>query len=340
MQDQIMFFDNLTIKPGIRSSFYSGNKKVYFEPRFAANYKFTEKFSTRASVGRYYQFLSQALALQETGYTKSFWVLADNDVHPVLQSTHYIIGSTYEIDNFLFDVEAYRKNYTGLQEYIYISQFLKNSDFPNYFPQNNPTIPNVPNVPNVPNNQNNNLMPNAPNPPPSYFIKGDGKSYGVDFFLRYKFRNYSSWLSYSLSKSLRQFTLINNGAETPAPTDQLHQISWSNMISVGKWNFGTTTLFTSGRPYIDFATNGNDYLTTRHYKRLPNYSRSDISANYNFLLGPIKMKIGATIVNIFNTQNFFDINIRKFDFQNASFSETNLIRSQQRSLNLFLHFLL
>jgi hypothetical protein len=134
--------------------------------------------------------------------------------------------------------------------------------------------------------------------------------------------------------------MINNGIEIPAPTDQKHQISWANMLSVKQWNFGTVTLFSSGRPYIDYTVNDQNIPTIRNYKRLPNYFRSDFSVNYNFTLGRVKMKTGATIINIFNTQNYFDVNTRKFDFANTSFAETNLIRSQELSLNLFIHFIL
>jgi len=43
---------------------------------------------------------------------------------------------------------------------------------------------------------------------------------------------------------------------------------------------------------------------------------------------------------VLNTQNYYDVNTRKFDFDNTSFSDTNLIQSQTLSLNLFLHFVL
>ncbi|NWJ52433.1 MAG: TonB-dependent receptor [Bacteroidetes bacterium] len=321
VQDRILLFDRLTIKPGMRLSLYDGTKKWYVEPRFAADYKFSDMFSIRFATGHFCQFINQVVAQQDMGYTKNFWVLADNRSHPVVTSNHFIVGSTYEKGNVLIDAEAYYKNYTGLQEYLYVSQFVKNADFHNYFPPNN----------------NGNQGQN-PTPKPSYYINGKGKSYGIDLSIRYKYGNFTSWISYSLSKSVHQFSDLLNNKEFPAPNDQRHQLSLANMVSVNKWNFGTTTLFSTGKPYIDFTNNNKPIPTTRVYKRLPNYFRTDLSANYNFLFLKTKFKVGATIINIFNTLNYFDINTRKFDFENTSFSDTNIIRAQKLSFNLFLHF--
>jgi ferric enterobactin receptor len=332
MQDRIQLFDQLTIKPGFRLSQYDGTNKFYFEPRFAANYKFSDQFSARLATGKFCQFINQVVAQQDQGYTKNFWVLADDSLHPVVKSNHYILGSTYEKGNLLIDVEAYYKSFTGLQEYLYISQFLKNTDFPTYFPTNST------------GNSHNSHVPSNPNDPtktqPSYFIDGTGKSYGIDLSIRYKYQNYTSWISYSLSKSVHQFPYLNQNQEFPAPTDQRHQLSWANMLSWKSWNFGSTTLFSTGRPYIDFSTDQRPIPTIRVYKRLPNYFRTDLSANYNFIFMKSKIKTGVTIINIFNTNNYFDINNRKFDFENTTFNETNIIRAQKLSFNLFIHFVI
>jgi ferric enterobactin receptor len=319
IQDRFLLSDKLIIKPGFRISYYSGQNKLFLEPRFSVNYKFSEFLSARMAAGKYYQFISQVLAQQETGYNKNFWVLADDSLHPAISSDHFIAGFTAEKGRFLFDVEAYFKTFTGLQEYIFLSQYLKNSDFPDYFPKKG---------------DGNTLYAS-----PSYYVTGAGQSYGVDLLLRYKSPVYTSWISFSLGRSLQHFRQINYNQEIPSPADQPYQLSWTNMLSLGKWNFGTITLLSSGKPYIDFTQSTGYPEIVRNYNRLPDYFRSDISANYNFSILKMKFKTGATIYNIFNTQNYFDINNRKFDFENNSFSETTLIRSQSLSVNLFIHFI-
>lgn len=318
LQDRIVLFKNMTVKPGIRISNFTGNRGFFMEPRVSANYKFSDMFSVRMAAGRYYQFISQVLAQQETGYNKNFWVMANDSVHPVVNSNHIIIGVTAEKGKFMFDGEAYYKTFDGIQEYLFISQFQKNSDFLKYFPVNI---------------QNSSGLLR-----PSYFITGKGKAYGIDIMLKYKARNFNSWISYSYAKSIQQYSNINKNREIPSPVDQPHQLSCTNILSAGKWNFSTITLYSSGKPYLKTNQINTDQTVLRTYNRLPNYFRSDFSVNYTFSLSKVRIKAGATILNIFNTQNYYDINSRRFDFENTSFSETTLIQSQSLSLNLFVHF--
>lgn len=308
-QDRITLFSNLTVKPGFRASYYQGNNEFYFEPRFSASYRFNDKISCRIATGLYYQFISQVLSQQETGYTKNFWILADDSGHPVVRSVHYIAGGTWEMGNFLLDAEGYYKSFDGIQEYLYVSQ---------YDPK----------------------LRNNPGPQASYYVKGSGKAYGVDFLLRYKLKAFTSWVSYSLGHCYHQYPGINAGNEIPAPTDQPQQVSFTNMLTIKKWNFSTTTLFSSGRPYFEYTLDNQHLPTIRNYKRLSDYFRTDLSVNYNFIIKGAKLKLGATIINLFNTNNYYDVSTRKFDYENTSFMETNLIRSQPLSFNLFLHFVL
>jgi ferric enterobactin receptor len=318
IQDRISLSDKLFLKPGIRLSYFVGKKKLFTEPRFSINYKPSESLSLRLATGRYYQFVNQVMAQQETGYNKNFWIMADDSLHQEVSSNHFIIGMTAEKGKLLFDAEAYYKSFRGLQEYVFISPFRKNSDFHDIFKPPDPDQPD--------------------RVPPSFFITGRGRSYGVDLMLKYRGSVYTSWLSYSWGRSLHNFRDINNDQSVPAPNDLPYQLSWTNMLSVGKWNFGSVTLYSSGKPYIDFAETSMTRPFTRVYKRLPDYFRCDLSANYNFSIRKSNFKTGITFINIFNTQNYFDINTNKFDFNNTTFSEITLIQSQSFSVNLFLYF--
>lgn len=319
-QNCIMISKNLTVKPGIRFSYFNNTTGWYFEPRFSANYRISEVLSIRAAVGKYYQFINQVLAQQETGYNKYFWLMADNKTHPAVSSVHYVGGMTFEKGKFLFDAEAYYKTYSGLQEYFFVSQYLKNSDFHEYFPQGGgPAL----------------VKP----PEPRFYITGTGRAYGLDLLLSYKMQRYTTWLSFSLGRSIRNFSEINNGNNIPSPVDQPFQLSWTNMYSTGRWNLGSMTLYSAGRPFIDFTRSTPDQTAVRDYKRLPDYFRTDLSVNYTLPLYNGKLKPGIALINVFNTQNFFDVNTKRFDFESTSFSEAILIRSQAFSINAFIHFL-
>lgn len=320
LQEKISLNDRLDIKPGIRLTYFNGTGKVYFEPRFSASYMISKDLSFRLAAGRYYQFVNQVMARQETGYNKNFWVMADDVFHPEVSSNHFIAGLLAEKGRFLFDCEAYIKTFSGLQEYIYLSQFLKNSGSPESYPGKSEIPPPDPSK-------------------PSFFLTGKGRSYGIDMLLRYVSSRYTGWVSYSWGRSMHEFENINNGEEVPSSTDIPHQLSLTNMLTAGRWNFSTVSVFTSGRSYVDFTREKTGLPIYLIYRRLPDYFRSDFSVNYSFYPGKCRFKVGATLVNIFNTQNYFDINTRKFDFENSSFSETTLIQSQSFSVNMFLHFM-
>ena len=319
LQDRIIIRRKLIVKPGVRFSYFNNNDGWYAEPRFSANYSFSNAFSVRVAAGKYYQFINQVLAQQETGYNKYFWIMADDRTHPAVSSIHNVGGMTFEKGKFLLDAEAYYKTYTGLQEYVFVSQFLKNSDFHKYFPGGG--------------------GPGPVQPPPSFYVTGTGRAYGLDLLLRYRGQRYTSWLSGSFGRSLQNYSEINYGNDIPSPVDQPFQLSWTNMLSAGRWNFGTMTFFSSGRPYIDNTGGKPDQTTVRNYKRLPDYFRTDLSVNYSMHIGNARLKPGIALINVFNTHNYFDVSTRRFDFESTSFSEAILVQSQAFSINAFVHFL-
>jgi hypothetical protein len=317
--DKIKLNDLLTFKPGIRLSYYQGTGKLYAEPRAALGLDVSPRTSMRVAVGRYYQYISQVVVQQETGYIKNFWVLADGKNYPVLKSDHLVIGGDLKAGNFLFDIEAYYKRVNGIQEYFYISHLQKNSGFDRYFPKNRP-------------------WQKPPDRKPSFFIQGVNQSDGLDFLVQYKRRNYSGWVSYSLGQSLNSFGIINGGREIPSQMDQLHQLSMVHLFSWRKWNFGSVTMYGSGSPYYRSELNETYGSVTRYVSRLPGFFRTDLSANYTLQIEHVRLKLGASLINVFNTRNYYDSNTRDFNFETSTFTQINLIRSGDRSLNLFLHF--
>lgn len=322
LQDRISLFKDLIIKPGFRLSYYEGTGKLYLEPRFAAKYNINDQLSIRAASGKYNQFISQVTSQEETSYIKSFWVLANDSSNPVLSAGHFVLGTALEKGRFLIDVEGYYKEIKGIQEYNYISPFQRNGDnFDTLFHQKK-------NPPPKPQSVSTNI--------PSYFISGTGKSYGIDFFVRFKSFYFTNWLSYSVSKSVQNFDSINDGDQIPALTDKTHQISLSNLFTWNNWNVGLVFLYSTGRPYIDNTKNPENDPSKRYYRRMPDFFRCDLSTDYNFTFKNIKLKTGISIINLFDTDNYYDINSRTYNFENSSFSETNLVQSQRLSLNLFL----
>lgn len=305
-QDELSISAAFKVKPGLRANYYDKTGKIYLEPRFAFSYKLKSNLTLKLATGRYYQFLNRSASEQTYGYNRDFWVLADGETNPVIFSNHYIAGISYETAHFFFDLEGYYKTAKGLQEYLFFQDPGGRGD------------------------------PNDPNSSLSRFISGTGKAAGIDFLIKYEISDFTSWISYSLSKSKLSFEEVNAGADIPSDFDQPHEIKWTNIYSLKRWNFSTLTLYQSGRPYVQSSTKEDDFITTRVYSRLPDYFRIDCSANYNFSIGKVHVKPGLSVLNVLNTKNYLDIYTR--DFNSRDFHEATLVKAQKFTLNFFLNF--
>jgi hypothetical protein len=56
-------------------------------------------------------------------------------------------------------------------------------------------------------------------------LNGDGRSFGVEWFLRKETGKLTGWLSYTWSKTERQFAQLNGGRPYPDRFDRCHAIS-------------------------------------------------------------------------------------------------------------------
>jgi len=310
-QDKIIAGNNFIIKPGFRTNFYDKTNQFYIEPRLSASYRTEHGIIFKAATGRYFQYLNKSATEQSYGYNRDFWVLADDELHPVVSSNHFILGASYETKNLFFDVEAYYKTVNGLQEYL----FFQNTD-----------------------QKQNEIPTSVPTQNLSEFISGNGKAYGIDFLAKYESANFTSWLAYSISKATRSFAKINDGENIPASYDQTHELKWTNIYSHKKWNFSTLSIFTTGQPFVEYTEKDEDFNTMRIYKSLPDYFRIDFSVNYNFNIKNVNIKPGLSILNALNTENYLDIYTRSFDFQNNQIDEITLVKAQELTLNFFVNF--
>ena len=315
IQDAITPDGNLMIKPGLRINYHQLTRDIYLEPRLSANYLFDNGFRIKFSGGRYYQYVSKIASNQAYGYNREFWVLADNQQYPVLSSNHLILGSAFEKGNITLDIEAYYKTFQGLQQLVTIVDGPVRSDF---------------------RRQSQNLIFNTP--PSNMIAEGSGRSYGLDFLIKYQEKNYQGWVSYSLGRSLQNYDMINQGDDIPASVDRLHAIDLTQMYSVGNWNFSMVYLFSTGLPYIVANREQNEQAVYQTFRRLPNYHRLDISANYSFNIKKARFRVGLSVINLLDRQNYYDIDRRNFLFNNSSYEETSVIKSQGITPNIFLQF--
>ena len=117
---------------------------------------------------------------------------------------------------------------------------------------------------------------------------GEGRSYGLELYLRKNSGKFNGWISYTLAKSERKFDNINNGNWFNARQDRTHDISIVAMYPLSKkWSIGSNFIyytgnavtFPSGKYVVDNKT--MFYYTERNGYRMPSYHRLDISATYD-----------------------------------------------------------
>jgi len=122
---------------------------------------------------------------------------------------------------------------------------------------------------------------------------------------------FTGWLSYTLSWSDRNFDEINNGKTYFAKYDRRHNLSLVGMYDLNaKWNLGVTQIFSSGNrftmPTSWYFINNNPVKEYSEYNnaQMPNYIRTDISANYFFFKTNKKESaLNFSIYNTFNIDN-------------------------------------
>ena len=118
-------------------------------------------------------------------------------------------------------------------------------------------------------------------------LYGHGRAYGIEFLLRKDVGRVTGWLGYTLSRTERQFTDINQGSYFPSRQDRPHDLSVVAIYELNKkWTFSGTFLASTGNavtyPVGKYLVAGQvvSYYSQRNADRLPPYVRLDLGATY------------------------------------------------------------
>ena len=275
--------DKLSFNLGARSSYYEGTQKSYLSPRTSFNYVASEKLKLKGSYSHNQQFIRE-LNYEYRGQPYQLWVSADQQEIPIIESTNLMLGGTMSFGRFLLDVELYQKNMTGMIEYVVLAPTgMPDGGPPGQLPQENMT-------------SNYDLF------------TGVGRSKGIDILLSSNFKNYDTYLSYTLSKTEESFEEIRRGEYFASEDDRTHQLKWINEYHIGNLSLGANWIFSTGRLYTDLTAFGNNedvrsIPTSQRNKRLPSYQRLDLSTAYKLKFGDNKLTLGLSLFNALDRQN-------------------------------------
>ncbi len=165
---------------------------------------------------------------------------------------------------------------------------------------------------------------------------GKGRAYGIETMLRKKTGKLTGWLSYTLSKTERKITGINNNQWYNARQDRTHDIALVGMYQLNKkWVLSASWIYYTGDaitfPNGKYTVGGQTvyYYTNRNGYRMPNYHRLDLGATLQ-----LKQKkkwsseLAFSFYNAYGRQNAYTITFRdnKDDPSKTEAVQTSLFR--------------
>jgi outer membrane cobalamin receptor len=284
------------------------------EPRLAMNYILNDVSSVKASYARNNQYV-HLLSNSTTGSPTDIWLPSSNNIKPQI-SDQVTLGyfRNFNKNMFEFSLEGYYKTLDNLIDYRTGAELNFNA-----------TVEGD-------------------------LVYGKGRAYGAELLIRKKKGDFTGWVGYTLSRSLRQFSEINNGEWFSARQDRIHDVSVVLMYSFSErvkgsasWVYytGDAVTFPSGKYQMDGVI--YNYFTERNGYRMPNYHRMDVGVTlygkeFKLVKDPIsgeevqkKKKFQSnwnfSVYNAYARENAFSISFRQ--------NEDNPEQSEAVQLSLF-----
>ena len=249
------------------------------EPRFSLSYVISENNSIKFGYNRNLQYLHQ-LSNSTTTSPTDVWVPSSNNIKPQ-------IGDQVALGYY----QNLKKNAYRVSTEIYYKNLQNQIDYRN----------------------GANLILN--DQVEGELVYGKGRAYGLELLVEKKKGKFTGWLSYTLSRSLRQFDEINDGKEFSARQDRIHDISIVLMYKLTKnlslagtfvYYTGDAVTFPSGKYEVD----GNiiPLFTERNGYRFPDYHRADLGLTW-YLKDKKRFEhnLNFSIYNIYARENAFTI---------------------------------
>lgn len=307
---------------GIRWSGYKTPSKFYnsFEPRFSTTIMVGELFAISASYSKMQQYI-HLLSNSGLGLTSDLWMPSTANIIPE-KSNQVAVGISKSIGNTGLDIsiEGYVKKMTGMITFKEGSAFYSGTEV-----------------------WEDKIEPN-----------GNGDSKGLEILLQKTKGKMTGWISYTLSKSTRQFDNINMGLSYPYNYDRLHDLS---IVLKRKLNenidFSATWIYRSGLP-VTLAIGKYQAITTKNYYdntgsiysyneyahlyegkngfRMRNYHRLDVGINFHKEKKRGTRTWSLNIYNVYNRKNPLYYYIDYPEYKTQSQGTTPRMKVIQKSL--------
>ncbi len=255
ISDELRISNILSASYGLRVPVFFTGKKTYAfaEPRLIFKVSLTPSTSIKASYTQMHQFMH--LVPNSTASLPTDIWLTSNEIIKPQNSTQYAIGvfRNFRNNEIETSIEVYYKTMNNQVLFKEGTQITLNTNL-------------------------NDVL-----------TFGDGKSYGLEIFVKKNFGRLTGWGSYTLSKTTQIFPDLNYGKEFPFAYDRRHNLSVTAAYEFSRnWTFSADFTYYSGMAFTLPAgravvvDDGSLYdgiyydYTTRNNSRLRSYNRLDI----------------------------------------------------------------
>jgi hypothetical protein len=149
-------------------------------------------------------------------------------------------------------------------------------------------------------------------------LRGEGRAYGLEFYLRKNKGKFTGWVSYTLSRSERRVPGVDGGAGInggnwyAANFDKTHNLSLVGIYELSKtWTLSGTFVYATGVP-TNYPVGRYDFSNlvvaiydgTRNAVRIPAYNRLDVSLRWESQkTDGLRSSWVFGIYNLYNRQN-------------------------------------
>ncbi|WP_299124613.1 carboxypeptidase-like regulatory domain-containing protein [uncultured Tenacibaculum sp.] len=290
---------NIIVSLGARANHFSLLNKTTFEPRAYTQIQVLPKFWLNSSFEIKQQNISRIVEFYTTdfGLENQLWALSNQKDIPLLESQQITIGALFNKNNWLIDIDVYKRNIKGITSLT--------SGFDSFTRD---------------------------------ILTGESKTLGLDFLIKKNWKNYNTWLSYHTGKTTFLINDFNENKEFTGNFDVTHSFYFANNFKYKEYNFSLGYTYRIGIPFTSNNGLANNYFIERNGindSRLPNYSRLDFSAGYDFHMNKkktIKGRFNISLLNILNRKNILKRTYDVVQENKSGFGEGKLIEQDTESL--------
>jgi hypothetical protein len=256
------------------------------EPRLALNYVMNQANSVKASYSRMGQYVQM---VSNTAASSPFDIYspATNNIKPLV-SDQFALGYYKNLreNKYESSIELYYKHLDNQLDYIDNSNLILNEQYE------------------------------------ADLLQGEGRAYGLEFFVKKNTGKLTGWLSYTLSKTERKTDGISNGDWYLSRFDKTHNANLVLSYAVNKrLSLNSNFVFMSGTPatFTDSKMDVQGYYfpdntkNIRNNFRIASYHRLDLGMTYDFKKNEnrkFKSSITVSAYNVYNRRNAFSTYLR------------------------------